>query len=422
MKRSVRAAVGAMCALSLFPGPTAQASAQEQRESVTLQEALSLFGQNSPDLHLARSRLRAALGGIRQDRAIPNPQMAVTHEALGGGSESYLNLTQQVDFLWETADRSARSDALGARARATFLADSARLALAVKRSYLNAWQSRLTLAAYRQTHEVIGELLSAAEARFSEGDLAGYDLRRLQLEHLQFGRRAALAELDLEEAERRLGSFLVDSDDYHRISADGLDSGETRVPAEADLVARALASRPEISAAEALVNALGAEASLAGSSRLRGTSLTGGLKRQSGGHEGLFFGLAVPLPLVDRRQGAVDAAQAEVLAAESEVDLLRRAIARQASLASTRLRTAQRQQELFGPTGIQEAQELFAIARLSFAEGEMRAVDLLDATKAFLEAQVLDSQVRAELWLAYFELEQAIGGLSDEDDNGASER
>ena len=422
MKRRLYTAIGVMWALSIFQGPKVMVSAQETREVVTLEEALSLFGQNSPGLHLARSRLRAALGGIRQGRALPNPQMAITHEALGDYSESYLNLTQQMDFLWEGGNRGDRAEALRSRAQAEFLADSVRLVSEVRRAYIDAWQRRETVAAYRRSDEVMGELLASAEARFSEGDLAGYDLRRLRFETLQFGRRIALAELDLEEAERRLGSLLVDSDGSQRISVEDLVIPGIGGRLEGDLLARALASRPEIRSAESFVDALEAAAGLARSSVLRGTSVTGGLKRQADGQEGVFLGLALPLPFADRRKGAVDAAQAEVLAAESEVELLRRSIAQQVSLASARLQIAQRQQELLGPTGVEEAQELLAIARLSFAEGEMRAVDVLDATRAFVEAQLLETQVQGDLWEAYFELEQAVGGFSNETDNGVRER
>ena len=163
MRRSLRTTIGVMLALSGFHGQGVLVSAQETKETVTLEEALNLFGQNSPELQLARSRLRAALGGIRQDRALPNPQIGVTHEALGDYSESYLNLTQQVDFLWETANRGVRAEALGSRARAQFLADSVRLVSAVKRAYIDAWESRETVEVYRRSDDVMGELLASAD-------------------------------------------------------------------------------------------------------------------------------------------------------------------------------------------------------------------------------------------------------------------
>jgi cobalt-zinc-cadmium efflux system outer membrane protein len=396
--------------------------AQEAGESVSLEEALSLFGRNSPGLQLARSRLRGRLGEVRQSRARPNPQLAVTHESLGDYSESYLNLTQPVDFLWESGSRDSRAEALTLQARARFLADSARLALEVKRAYLGAWQAMEIRRTYQQAEGLMAQLLASAEARFSEGDIAGYDLRRLRLEHLQFQRRTAAVELDLEEAEHRLGALLMATDDARRLSALEVGAEEMTAGVPSDPVAQALTRRPDIQAAEAVAEARGKETTLSRASVLRGTSLTGGIKRQSDGMDGLFMGLAIPVPIADRRGGAIDAAQAAALAADSEVTLLRRAIAQEVSIASSRLSTAQRQQEVFGSESAQEAEELLAIARLSFAEGEMRAVDLLDAAKAFVEARLLGLQVRADLWDAYFELEQALGGFSTESDKGVNER
>ncbi len=397
-----------VCAALL--GATPPLLAQGSGESVTLAEAMSLFGQNSPQLQLARSRLRFALAEARQDRAVPNPRLAATHEALEDYSESYLTLNQSLDFLWERSDRNTRADALEARARGIFLADSLRMALEARRAYLEAWQRREIVATYQRALEVVDGLVASAEARFEERDVAGYDLRRLRLERLQLGRRMAAAELDLGEAEQQLGALVLDLDDLRPLAAENPGAMETGVPAREGLVARAWANRPEIRSAESLAGALAAAAGLARSSVLSGTSLTGGLKRQADGLDGVFVGLEIPLPVADRRRGARDAAQAEVTAAGWEVDLLRRSIARQVSLAASRLETAQRQSRLLGPSGGEEALELLEIARLSFQEGETRAVDLLDATRAFIEARLLDSELRGELWITYFELEQAVGG------------
>jgi cobalt-zinc-cadmium efflux system outer membrane protein len=327
-----------------------------------------------------------------------------------------------LEFLWESGVRKRRAAALRIQARAQFLADSARLASGVKRAYLDAWSAREARLAYGQAEGIMAELVNSAEARFAEGDIAGYDLRRLRFERARFQRRRAAVELDLEEAEQRLGTLLLASDDPRRVSVLELEGEGLASSVPGDPVARALIRRPEIVAAEAFSEARERETSLIRASVFQGTSVTGGLKRQTDGMEGLFMGLEIPLPLTDRRGGAVDAAQAAVLAAESELDLLRRAVTQQVSIASSRLSTAQRQQEVFGSRSAQEAEELLAIARLSFAEGEMRVVDLLDAAKAFVEARLLGIQVRTDLWDAYFELEQAVGGFSTDSDNGVDER
>lgn len=411
MNRCVNIAfVSAACFAAGLLGSSGPLTAQEPRESVTLAEALSLFGQNSPDLQLSRSRYRWSLGSALQERAIPNPWVSATHESLGDDSESYLNLTQSMDFLWERSPRNARAEALGAGARGVLLADSLRLALEVKKAYLGAWQRRETVTAHRQALEVMDGLVAAAEARYEEGDLAGYDLRRLRLERLQLARRMAAAELELMDAEHRLGAMVLDLDDLRPLSAEDPGTMEPEIRSLKQLVAQAWGNRPEIWAAESLAEASASAADLEESSAFRGTNLTAGLKRQANGLDGVFMGLEIPLPVADRRRGALEAARADVAAAQWDVDLLRRSIARQVTLAAARLETALRQSRLLGPAGGEEAREILDIARLSFQEGDTRAVDLLDAAKAFLEIRLLESELRGEFWSAYFELEQAVGG------------
>jgi cobalt-zinc-cadmium efflux system outer membrane protein len=341
---------------------------------------------------------------------------------LGDYSESYLNLTQRMDFFWEGRDRSGRAEALRSGARARFAADSALLGLELKRVYLAAWRHRDAWEALLQANEVVEEILAAAGARFEEGELAGYDLRRLRLEQVRLGQRMATAELDVGDVERHLAALLDPSLGFRRVRAESIGSGGPEWEPASDNVARALGNRPEMVEAMELVGALRAEAGLTRKSILTGTSITGGLKRQSDGLDGLFVGLEVPLPLADRRAGARDAVTAAVAEAELQVELLGRAITREAILASARLESTQRQMDLIGPDAVGEAQELLAIARLSYAEGELTLVELLDATEVFIEARLLDSQIISDLWKAFFELDHAVGGYDVEFSNGGSER
>ena len=52
----------------------APSCAQEQSVSLSLEQALELSGRNSPELRIARSRLRAALGMLVRDVRFPTPR------------------------------------------------------------------------------------------------------------------------------------------------------------------------------------------------------------------------------------------------------------------------------------------------------------------------------------------------------------
>ena len=230
--------------------------AQEQSVSLSLEQALELSGRNSPELRIARSRLRAALGHARQGRAFPNPTASVTNEDLGPYSERYFNLSQRVDFVWEGGSRRRRAEARASEARAAFQVDSARIELDVKRAYVDAWRQARVVLALNEVDGVVAEVLDHARIRFAEGDLAGYDLRRLRVERASVGRRLIRADVALASAERRLGSLVSDDASVPRVQpgAAMLDAAALPFELVADLAAidRALARRPELAAARSL--------------------------------------------------------------------------------------------------------------------------------------------------------------------------
>lgn len=393
------------------------AGGQEAPASLSLDEAVSRFVETSPELRTARSRLRAAVAGIRQSRAVANPTFTFTNEDLGAYSERYFHLNQPVDFLWTGGPRSERATAGAEAARAAFRVDSAAAVLSLKRTFLDAWQSAAEVDALAEALTVVGEVVKDARERVDEGDLAPYDLRRLAVGRATLERRLHVAEVELADAERRLGALVVDDGSLPRVRAE--DPG---LPGEApgvDPVAAALVGSPELARARSLARALDAQVSLTRRSRLSGTSLTGGFKDQSDGRSGIFLGVHVPIPLLDRKGAAVDAAVAGAERGQAEIDAVRLRIAREAALARARLDAALAQRVSVDDQGLAEADELLASARVAYAEGEAGVVEFVDAAEAFLEARSLDAQVSRAVWDARFELEHVMGGFPDGSPTGA---
>jgi cobalt-zinc-cadmium efflux system outer membrane protein len=46
---------------------------------------------------------------------------------------------------------------------------------------------------------------------------------------------------------------------------------------------------------------------------------------------------------------------------------------------------------------------------VSYSEGEMSLLELLDAADAFRESQIMESQLSSEHWIRYYHLEHAMG-------------
>jgi cobalt-zinc-cadmium efflux system outer membrane protein len=388
--------------------PTARA--QDVR-SLSLEEAVDLFVENSVELDLARSRLGSRLGDAHQGRAITNPTVSFTNEDLGVYSEQYFNLTQRMDFLWQRGSVNRGADARARSARSGFQADSARIVLEMKQVFVAAWEGTQVVDALSEADGVFDALVQDAAARVAQGDLASYDLRRLRVAGATAKQRLTQAELSLADAERRLGSLVSRDRSIARIRAlpPALDVPDAT--AALGLLDEAMARRPELDGARAMTEALEATASLVGRSRLEGVGLTGGFKQQSDGLDGMFVGLQMSFPLFDRKAGAIAAARAEVDKSRTEFELLSIAIEREAALAEARFLAASQQRASLDESGIGEGEGLLAIARIAYDEGEVGIVELVDAADAFLKARLLANSIRTEEWRAFFELEHAIGGL-----------
>lgn len=395
--------------------PVSLAGQQETRE-VSLDEALRLFAANNLQLHIARSRAAESSGLARQAGAFPNPSVSATHEPLSGDgrsySESYLNLSQRFEL---PGQRGARVDAGRQAARAASLllrADSVGLAFDVKRAFVEARLASERLEVVERVTEVFRQAARAAEERYASGDLSAYHLRRMQVERARYETLHGDVQLELGERERALALLVAPDDPAGQLAAAPLPSD---APPGVDVAVLANPSpdgRPEVEAAAAEVEAAAARSRLARAERMPDVTATGGFKRQSDGLTGVFLGLSLPVPLFDRGGGALQAADAGTGAAEERLALVRREVWNDARRAGEAYRTLlQRAALLSEDASVTIGGDLLEIASVSYGEGEMELIELLDAADAYQQAVTAEARRRGELWTAYFDLERALGGF-----------
>lgn len=395
--------------------PVSLTGQQEARE-VSLDEALRLFAANNLQLRIARSRAAESSGLARQAGRFPNPSVSATHEPLSGDgrsySESYFNVSQRFELPGE---RGARSDAgrHAARAASVLLrADSVGLAFEVKRAFVKARVTSERLAVVERVAEVFREAVRAAEERYASGDLSAYHLRRMQVEHARYVTLSGDAQLELGQRERALAFLVAPDAATSRLAAAPLPS-DAPPPVRADLIADPRPDgRLEVEAAAAEVEAAAARGRLARAERVPDVTATGGFKRQSDGLNGAFLGLSLPVPLFDRGGGALDAADARTRAAEERLALVRREVRSDARRAAEAYRTLLRRAALLSeatPDGLES--DLLQIATVAYDEGEMELIELLDAADSYQQARTAEARRGAELWIAYFDLERALGGF-----------
>lgn len=391
-----------------------EAMAQETVQRVTLEQALDLFNQNNLEIRIARSGADEMSGLARQAAAYPNPFVSLSYEPLFEGrerqSESYFNLSQRIEWPSLRSSRVRAANRIARASRSQVTADSLRLAFDVARLYIQAVAAETRMATLQTVTEVFREAKNAIVERLGEGDVSGYDVRRLRVEWSRYENALARAKLGLHDAWRRLATLILPEGETAKIAPAAPLEVQVQMSRLEATIQTARSHRPEIAYAIERAEAARASVDAARASRLPSPTLTAGYKRQSDGFNGAVMGLSLPLPVFNRNSGLIDARQAELHAAETQLILVERQIEIDVQRAfeihsSLTARVALIQEELLA-----DASELLHIAQLSYDEGEMTLVELLDAAEAYRDAQIMTTELIADFQISYYDLLRAAGG------------
>ncbi|MEN8144226.1 MAG: TolC family protein [Gemmatimonadota bacterium] len=385
--------------------------AQETVDRVTLEEALTLFAKNNLQLQIARADARTGVNLARQAAAYPNPAVSVTHETLGGVpeySETYLNLSQSVEWPWLSGARRREASRMRDALEARVAADSVRLVFEVKRAFLEAAAAERTRDALEEATALVRHAESQAMARAAGGDISEYELLRLQVERARHEVELAAIVLALGASRRTLTS-LITPDSLRKLAPVRLPEEDPPHMALLDALAAATAHRPELLEAASLTAAAQGASSVARAERLPVPTLTAGYKDQSDGRTGAFLGVALSLPLFNRNGANVAASEAAVQSAQARHRLILREIQDDVRRAYDAYVAARERVNLLHTNLIADTDALLRIGRVAYEEGEMTLVELFDAVDAFRVAHVLATDTVADLWIGYYNLERAVG-------------
>jgi cobalt-zinc-cadmium efflux system outer membrane protein len=399
----------------LASAPLVGANAQAQ--PITPGTARSLAQQHSADVLAAREAVAVARGHERQAAAYANPQVWYGREQTGNGSESTAQdiVAAEQPIEWPGV-RSARRDAARARrlaAEAGLSHLEMQVAFEAARAYAQAVAAERRARLGDTVAMAFASAVTISERRLREGDISGFAVRRIRLESARYAALRADARLSQRTARITLASLTGDSGrvDLEAPLAD--PPLILTVPPSADsLVALALSTRRDLGATALEIDAARADARRTSRERIPSVTLTAGTKSEEFGGarlNGFVAGVALPLPVWDRRAGAVAAADAETQRRAAELLSARRRVAREALEAAEAFRTAQEQLRTLGPLVRADAATALRAAETAYAEGEITLLEWLDTVRAYHETETTIANLQAELLIRAAALERAVG-------------
>jgi len=372
------------------------------REPVSLLQVLDSVAARYPSLEAARARVRAARGSRSTAGTLGNPILMyqVDNQPLPGRAappmdrEIMLTATLPLEPLYQRWPRVSGANAEVRAAEADAQADRQRIELDATRAFYRMARAQVALAAARDLTAWLDSVVAYNRTRVKEGVAAEADLIRSELEHDRAEADATMQEANLAQARADLSVFLGEPTAASFLVA-ALDAPLT-LP-DVSPTSRTGTTRPEIRAARERVTAAGAGVTTERTNLIRQLGLTVGTKRTSG-TTSLIAGVSMPFPLFDQNRGAIARAAAEREAATFDLAAQER-IGRAeivGAAESARLLT-ERAGVLAGPARGQgylaRADEARRIALGAYREGAVPLIQVIDAARAWGEAQLVYYQI-----------------------------
>ena len=381
-------------------------------QTLTEAQALTRMRMEHPQIRVLRFTVRELVAAARERSLLANPTVSYTREDAGLNVDDFLLVTQELPvrrrlgLLGEAGEQAVH--AAQARADADLLAFDTRLRLAFT-DLLLAQERTQTLEA---TLSDLNRLVDVLRAREEQGEGSRFDRLRAEREVADIDTDLGTVAIDRLTAQARLASFFALGTDPAGLTAVGHAADGGTVPGLEVLIAQAVAHRSDYRALTLGEAQWATEKRAAERLRLPGLAVTAGLKRAGAPtmrESGYVVTATVAVPLFNRGQAQVARAEAARGRTDAERQALRARIESEVRMAHA---TASRYRELadrYRSGSVDRAAELVAIATAAYEEGEYGILELLDAHRVTLGAELRWLDLAAAGRRAAIELDRAIG-------------
>ena len=393
----------------------ALAQAAGAQTSLSLDAAVDTARRAHPLLQSSPARVAVAEADIVQSRLRSNPRFYFQTENWRRWSEPAISPANDVDtFLYfsqslETGGKRAQRTAVAEAGLRRAVLDrellERQIVAGVKRAYWSAAAAARIHEAALANVENFRAVVEYHVNRVREGAMPEADLIKVELENERLLLTANTAELDANRARIELFHAMGRSD-FPAIRI--VDAIEGTLAAPAADVELALSNRVELKIAREAREAAAASARLQRAIAKPDVEVVGGYKH-TGGNSTLIGGFQVNLPLLNRNQGNIVAADATIRIADAEIAAQAAMVRAEVAAASADVEIRRRQVSRTLPQLRDRAAESSRIALAAYREGGADLLRLLDAERVRIEIDTLYFRSLGEYRQSVAALETALG-------------
>jgi len=402
------------------PTPTRDRPAATQ---ITLEQAITLALANSPSIKAARTQIQQSQAQEITANLRPNPTLSWDSQFIpvfsGDFSTDTLNNLQQFDiglgYLFERGHK--RQNRLQAARDATAvtaaqIADMERtLVFNVAQQFVNVLLANSTLQFAVENLNSFQDTVTISEQRYKAGDISEGDYLKIKLQLLQFQTDVSSARVAKVQALGSLRQLVGYASLPHDFDVVGDLNYQPLTAALPDLQVKALATRPDLLAAQKSVKAANSQIALARADAKVDVNASASYSHVSGASStSLFFN--VPLPFFNRNQGEIARTKFALTGAELTARAAEDTVMTDVTNAYESATSNQDVVKLYVSGYLKQAQDSRDISQYAYKAGAATLLDFLDAERSYRSTQLAYRQALAAYMLSLEQLRQAIGTRS----------
>jgi len=407
----------------LIAAPASLPFAQTEA-TITLEQAMAEALARNPALAVERNEIDIAAGNLRQARVFPfNPELEVEGSIGKGTSRGDepqirrgtdgrgIGISQTLPIRGQWALRIRSAEASLDRA-GRLVGDAERQVIGdVVRTFgdLLVGQERVALAG--ELVALATEVHETARKLFEAGAVPQLDVFRAEVELNKARNRLVTEQRNLKTVQREL-ALLVGRAADQTVRGEGLLT--LPVP-PGDLTAlqqTALQRRPDLAAGRAALRAAEAEQALVRAERFFPELKIGAKYEEAREFDAMnrrgLLTLSVPLPLLNRRQGDLQRATAELKKQGASVELIRRRIEKEVATAYQQVQASRGVTEAYAGRILPDQDRNFRLLREGYTLGQFSLTDVLVGQREFIEAREPYLDAAASLNASIAELYRAV--------------
>ncbi|MFA5242244.1 MAG: TolC family protein [Sulfuricella sp.] len=384
--------------------------------TLTEAEAVRLGLTRTELSDLARGSVEAAEADALAAGLLPNPTLGYSRDrnrGTPGATEDTWQIAQTFDV---SGRRGLRREAADRRVDAANAGNTLRrseIAAEIRHRFHETLFKQESVRATQIWTQRFIRVERLVEKLAKAGEASGYDRRRLTRERQTAQARLSTEQADLDRAAERLAA-LIGLPGKAAASVSGVLPPTAPLPLDKAL--SRLEQRPDLQVLSRRAEAAGLEGRAASRGWVPDVTLGAGPKHTDNGitrENGMLVTVSIPLPVFDRQQAGEKRARAEALNARAEYSLAR-------SRAEGDLRGLHRQVERlttaasgYRTHAVAESSELLRIAETAYQGGESTLLELLDAYRGALEAEITALNLEWKAREASIEYDLLTGSVTE---------